>query len=212
MFYKNDRMNVLNYNYGDNLKKIVDCLKEGKLVVYPTDTIYGIAVDIRNVNSIKKVYATKKRSFDKSISICFHDINQLEKYVFLNDEIKQIIEKSLPGPYTFLLEKKDIINPLLTANTSVVGVRIPDNRVSYDLTCDFPITSTSANISDCPTPTNILQIQKQLGNNISVYINQGELKNNQPSTIIDLTNKKPVIVRKGIHDEKVLNNILKINL
>lgn len=205
-------MNVLNYNYGDNLKKIVDYLKEGKLVVYPTDTIYGIAADINNFQAIKKVYLVKKRSFDKPLSICFHDINQLENYVLLTDEIKNILKKALPGPYTFLLEKKENITPLLTANTSIVGVRIPENIISYELTTDFPITSTSANISDYSTPNNILEIQKQLGSNIDIYINQGELKNNEPSTIIDLTNKKPVIVRKGICDEKLLNDILKINL
>lgn len=205
-------MNVLNYSYGNNLKKIVDILKEGKLVVYPTDTIYGIAADINNFQAIKKVYLAKKRSFDKPISICFHDISQLENYVSLTDEIKGILEKALPGPYTFLLEKKDNISPLLTADTSIVGVRIPGNIVSHELTTDFPITSTSANISDYSTPNNIAEIQKQLGNNIEVYINQGELKNNEPSTIIDLTNEKPIIVRKGICDEKILNNILKINL
>ena len=205
-------MNVLNYSYGNNLKKIVDILKEGKLVVYPTDTIYGIAADINNFQAIKKVYLAKKRSFDKPISICFHDISQLENYVSLTDEIKEILDKTLPGPYTFLLEKKDNISPLLTADTSIVGVRIPGNIVSHELTTDFPITSTSANISDYSTPNNIVEIQKQLGNNIDVYINQGELKNNEPSTIIDLTNEKPIIVRKGIYDEKTLNNILKINL
>lgn len=205
-------MNVLNYNYGDNLGEIVDFLKEGKLVVYPTDTIYGIGADINNVSAVKKVYETKKRSFDKSISVCFHDINQLEEYVLLTDNIKLILEKTLPGPYTFLLEKRDNVNPILTANTSVVGIRIPDNRVSYELTYDFPITSTSANISDYPSHTNIIQIQEQLGDNIDVYISQGELENNQPSTIIDLTKKKPVIVRKGKCDEKMLASILKVNL
>lgn len=205
-------MNVLNYNDGDNLEKVVDSLKEGNLVVYPTDTIYGIAADINNLSAIKKVYQTKRRSFDKAVSICFHDINQLERYVFINDGIKQILQNALPGPYTFLLRKKDDINPVLTANTSIVGVRIPGNEVSHALTRDFPITSTSANISDCDTPSDIPQIQKQLGDNIDIYIDQGKLENNQPSTIIDLTKEKPVVVRKGKCDEKLLRDILKINL
>lgn len=205
-------MNVLNYSNGDNLEKIVDFLKEGKLVVYPTDTIYGIAADINNASAIKRLYEVKKRSFDKALSVCFHDIDQLEDYVLLTDNIRQILETTLPGPYTFLLEKRDCVDSILTANTSVVGVRIPDNIVSYELTRDFPITSTSANISDYPTPANICQIQKQLGDNIEVYINQGELENNQPSTIIDLTRKKPVVVRKGKCDEELLDDILKVNL
>ncbi|RAP46024.1 MAG: threonylcarbamoyl-AMP synthase [Methanosphaera sp. rholeuAM6] len=205
-------MTVLNYNDGDNLKNIVDILREGKLVVYPTDTIYGIAADINNVQAIRNVFHAKKRSFDKAISVCFHDIQQLENYVSINDKIKEILEKSLPGPYTFLLNKNTKINPLLTAKTSIVGVRIPDNVISYELTREFPVTSTSANISDFPTSDNITEIQKQLGGNIDVYMDVGILKNNIPSTIIDLTGDKAILVRKGMADEKLLDEILKINL
>lgn len=205
-------MNVLSYNDGDNLEKVIDSLKNGNLVVYPTDTIYGIAADINNLSAIRKVYETKRRSFDKAVSICFHDINQLEKYVVVNNTIKQILHDALPGPYTFLLWKKEDINPILTANTSIVGIRIPCNEVSHALTRDFPITSTSANISDQDTPSDIFQIQEQLGDNIEIYIDQGKLENNQPSTIIDLTKEKPVVVRKGKCDEKLLRDILKINL
>lgn len=205
-------MNVLNYNDGDNLNQSIETLKKGNLVVYPTDTIYGIAANINNVQAIKKVYYTKKRSFNKAISICFHDLDQLEEYTILTDEIKEIIEKTLPGPYTFLFKKKNNISPLLTANSDIVGVRIPNNKVAYQLTNEFPITSTSANISELPTPDNIIQIKKQLKNNIETYIDIGTLKNNQPSTILDLTGKNPVVVRKGVYDEKLLNEILKINL
>lgn len=205
-------MNVLNYNDGDNLNQSIETLKKGNLVVYPTDTIYGIAANINNVQAIKKVYHAKKRSFNKAISICFHDLDQLEEYTILTDEIKEIIEKTLPGPYTFLFKKKNNISPLLTANSDIVGVRIPNNNVAYQLTNEFPITSTSANISELPTPDNIIQIKKQLKNNIETYIDIGTLKNNQPSTILDLTGKNPVVVRKGVYDEKLLNEILKINL
>lgn len=205
-------MTVLNYNDGDNLRNIIDILRYGKLVVYPTDTIYGIAANIYNIRAIKKVFSAKNRSFDKAISVCFHDMEQLENHVDINNNIKGILDKLLPGPYTFLLNKKDNISSLLTAKTSIVGVRIPDNRISYELTREFPITSTSANISNYPTSDNIIEIQRQLGDNIDTYINCGNLKNNIPSTIIDLTNDKPIIIRKGIANEKVLNEIIKINL
>ena len=205
-------MTVLKYNSGDNLKNIVDILREGKLVVYPTDTIYGIAANINNIQAIKRVFSAKNRSFDKAISVCFHDMEQLEDYVSLNEHIKEILGKALPGPYTFLLNKNEDIHPLLTADTSIVGVRIPDNIISYELTREFPITSTSANVSDFPTPNNIFEIQEQLGENIDFYINGGTLENNIPSTIIDLTKNKPRIIRKGCADEKVLSEILNINL
>lgn len=205
-------MNVLKYNYRDNLEQIVEMLKLGKLVVYPTDTIYGIAADINNTHALKKVFQVKKRSYDKAVSICFHDIDQLKDYVYLTNSIKNVIEKSLPGPYTFLLRKKDTIDPILTSNSDIVGIRIPDNLISHELTKNFPITSTSANISNKNTPNNINDINKQLRNNIDIYIDYGVLKNSLPSTIIDLTKNKPIIIRKGLCDENLLNNILKVNL
>lgn len=205
-------MKVLKYNNGNSLEDVVKSLKDGNLVVYPTDTIYGIAADIRNEDAIKKVYQTKQRPFDKAISVCFHDIEQLEKYVYLDEEIKKVLMEVLPGPYTFLLKRKNTVNSLLTSNSPVIGVRIPDNEVAHILTEDFPITSTSANISDNPTPDNIDEIIGHLGMKIDTYIDYGVMKNNQPSTIVDLTQEKPLIVRQGLCDETALNKILKINL
>lgn len=205
-------MKVLTYKCGDNLEKIVEIIQNGKIIVYPTDTIYGIAANINIPNAIKKVYLTKQRSMDKPLSVCFHDLEQLNKYVNLTPKLTEIINKLLPGPYTLLLEKNENINPLLTGKSPIVGVRIPDSKVSYELTKNFPITSTSANISNQQTPNNIKQIKEQLGDNIDCYIDAGEIKNNKASTIIDLTKNKPQLLRKGVYDEKLLNEILKINL
>lgn len=205
-------MKVLTYKHGDNLEKIVKRLQEGKIVVYPTDTIYGIAANINLPNAIRKVYSTKQRHLNKPLSVCFHDFKQLNKYVNLTPRLNKIINKLLPGPYTILLEKNENINPLLTGNSHIVGIRIPNSMVSYELTKKFPITSTSANISNHQTPNDINQIKKQLGENIDYYINMGVIKNNKSSTIIDLTRDKPQIIRKGLCDEKLLKDILKINL
>jgi L-threonylcarbamoyladenylate synthase len=132
--------------------------------------------------------------------------------VEITENIKFILEKSLPGPYTFLVKKRKNVNPLLTANSEIVGIRIPDNMISYKLTEEFPITSTSANISNNPTPNNINDIKNQLGDNIHTYIDYGVLENNKPSTIIDLTRDRPKIVRKGLANQKLIHEILKVNL
>lgn len=205
-------MKVLTYKSEDNLDKVVEQLQKGKLVVYPTDTIYGIAANINDTKAIKKVYSTKERSPSKPLSVCFHDLDQLKDYVVLNHTLTKIIKKLLPGSYTLLLYKKENINPILTSNSPIVGVRIPKNIVSYKLTEHFPITSTSANISNEKTPDNIYEIQKQLGDKIDCYIDGGLTTNNKASTIIDLTKEKPYIIRKGTYDKKLLNEILKINL
>lgn len=205
-------MKVLTYKNGNNLDSLVDKLQEGKIIVYPTDTIYGIAANINIPEAIKKIYSIKQRPSNKPVSVCFHDYEQLEGYVCLTCNVKQIVEELLPGPYTLLLNKNEKINSLITGNTPIVGVRIPDNSVSYELTKYFPITSTSANISHQQTPNSISQIKKQLGENIDYYIDVGEINNNKASTIIDLTGKKPCVLRKGLCDDKLLDEILKINL
>ncbi|WP_323737174.1 L-threonylcarbamoyladenylate synthase [Methanosphaera sp. ISO3-F5] len=205
-------MKILNYNYGDNLEKIVEKLREGKIVVYPTDTIYGIAANITIPDAIKKVYLTKQRPLNKPLSVCFHDFEQLSNYVNLTVPQEKIIHQLLPGPYTLLLRKNKKISSIITGNSPILGVRIPNNTVSYELTEKFPITSTSANISNLQSPNNITQIKEQLGENIDYYIDAGTIKNNKSSTIIDLTKNKPQIIRKGVCDETLLKEILKINL
>ena len=195
----------------NELNNIRSMLGQGKLVVYPTDTIYGIGVDINNIHAVKKVYMTKKRSYDKPISICLHDITQVKEVAIVTDEIEHIINELLPGPYTLLLRKKSNIPDILTANTNIIGIRIPDNKITHSLTKDFPITSTSANLSNIQTPDNITDIKKQLGDNIDIYIDCGKKIKNQPSTIIDLTQQNPKIIRQHKNNE-LINKILKIDL
>lgn len=203
-------MNVIKKPTMDELNNICDVLKEGKLVVYPTDTIYGIAANVNDLNAIKKVYEVKQRDYNKPISICLHDVHQLKKLVNVNNKVLSIVNNLLPGPYTLLLKKKDNVSKLLTANTDIVGIRIPDNKVSHILTKNFPITSTSANLSNHSTPNNINEIKKQLKDNITTYIDCGIISDNTPSTIINLTGRYPKVIRGSLNSD--INDILKIDL
>lgn len=204
-------MKIIRNPSNNQLDDIINDLSDGGVIVYPTDTIYGIGVNIHNQNAIRKVYDIKSRRYDKPLSVCVHDINQLRQVAQSNEVIDNIINKLLPGSYTLLLKKKDNISDKLTANSDKIGVRIPDNRICSYLTKDYPITSTSANISGKTTSDNIDEIVNQLGDNINCYIDVGILDNGA-STIIDLTTKYPSIIRKGVYDEKILNSILEINL
>ncbi len=190
----------------------MDELKKGNLIVYPTDTIYGIAANIEKDEAIKKVYETKKRLRNKPLSVCVHDIKQIKGLAYVNDNIEDIIDILLPGSYTLLLKKLDTTSNLLTAKTDKIGIRIPDSSITNYLTKEFPITTTSANISEEKTPNNISMIQKQLKDNISLYIDIGTIKHNLPSTIIDLTKNKPLIIRKGQYDKQLLEKIIKMEL
>ncbi|MBE6494236.1 MAG: threonylcarbamoyl-AMP synthase [Methanosphaera stadtmanae] len=205
-------MRVITNPNKNDLKYALNQLKKGNLVVYPTDTIYGIASNIADDKALKKVFEVKNRSLDKPISICLHDFEQLEQVAQMNDKLRDIVHKLLPGPYTLLLRKQKSISPLITSNSDIIGIRIPDSEICFELTKSFPITSTSANLSNKKTPNNIQDIINQLNNDISVYLDVGLIGNNKPSTIIDLTNKKPKIIRNTQKDDKLLNSILKMNL
>lgn len=205
-------MKIIKNPTSDDIESIINELSKDNLVVYPTDTIYGIASNIHSINAIEKVFEVKNRSYDKPLSVCVHDFKQLELVAHLTSVQRKIAKLLLPGPYTLLLKKMENIPSLLTSNLDVIGVRIPANEISSHLTRNFPITTTSANKSNSMTPNNIPDIIKQLGDDISVYIDNGLIRDNTYSTIIDLTGNKPVIVRKGMCDEDKINRILKMNL
>ncbi len=205
-------MKIIKNPNDEAICEIIEELSKDNLVVYPTDTIYGIASNISSSNAIDKVFKVKNRSYDKAISVCVHDFKQLDEVAQLDSVQMKIARLLLPGPYTLLVKKQQGILSLLTANSDIIGIRIPDNDISSQLTREFPITTTSANISNNATPDNICDIIKQLGSDISIYIDNGNLKDNNYSTIIDLTGNNPVIVRKGKCDEDKINQILKMNL
>lgn len=194
------------------IEDIINELSRDNLVVYPTDTIYGIASNIYSSNAIDKVFDVKNRSRNKALSVCVHDFKQLGQVAEIDRIQKSIAKMLFPGTYTLLFRKNEDVSPLLTANSDIIGVRIPDNEISRELTKNFPITTTSANLSNSKTPDNICDIVEQLGNSISVYIDTGRIIKNTYSTIIDLTGDKPVIVRKGMCDENKMDEILKMNL
>lgn len=212
MHNKKDTMKIIKNPNNEQVDEIIEELSQDKLVVYPTDTIYGIASNIYSENAIKKVFDVKNRSLDKPLSVCVHDYSQLKSVATVTPQQEEIIKSLLPGSYTLLLKKKDSVHSILTSGSDKIGVRIPDNEISYLLTKKFPITTTSANISNNMTPDNVWDIAKQLGDSIAYYIDEGIIENNQNSTIIDLCGEYPKIVRNGKCDEEKINKILKMNL
>ncbi|RJS49758.1 MAG: threonylcarbamoyl-AMP synthase [Methanobacterium sp.] len=177
--------------------RAIEVLKQGGIVLYPTDTIYGLGVDINNENAIKKLYSLKKRPFNKPVSICISDVAEMSKFAHINPGIQKTVSKLLPGPFTIILKKKSSISSLLTAGSEKIGIRIPDINLCHDLCLEFPITSTSANISGLNPEKSIEGIRYQLGDKIDLILNAGPLKNNQPSTVIDFTLNPPQILRQG---------------
>ncbi|MDI3484317.1 MAG: L-threonylcarbamoyladenylate synthase [Methanobacteriaceae archaeon] len=188
-------------NLKDDLKAARTILKNGGIVLYPTDTLYGLGVNAFNEEAIKRLYRLKRRPPDKPISICLHDTKWIEKVAHLNPKVERIIKKLLPGPFTIILKKRDRVPQILTGGSEKIGIRIPDNIISRRLSKEFPITSTSANISGMKTHNNIKDIIQQIGE-VNLAIDAGPLKGGA-STVIDLTTDPPKILRKGAGIEKI---------
>jgi len=181
----------------DKIKTAVDILRRGGTVVYPTDTVYGVGANIFHPEATRKVYSIKKRSLTKPISVCVSKIDNIHKIAYMNENIEKIIEKILPGPFTIILKKKVDVSSILTADGEKIGIRIPDNKVCVELSREFPVTTTSANISGEKIPESVEGILKQLDNNVDLILDAGICRHGVHSTVIDLTVYPPKIVRKG---------------
>ncbi len=172
-------------------------MKQGSIIVYPTDTVYGIGANIFNEKALLKVFSIKKRSKYKPLSICLSRIEDIEIVAHMDIKTEEIVRKILPGPFTLILKKKDNMFPLLTAGSNKIGVRIPDNRVCMNLSREFPITSTSANISGHDVPESAEEVLKQLGPSVDIILDSGICKHGVQSTVVDMTVYPPKVIREG---------------
>lgn len=183
-------------------------IRAGKLVIYPTDTLYGLGANALDEAAIKQVFAAKRRS-DKPLSIIVSDFGMLGKYCSVTVKQMALAKRLLPGPYTLLLHKKSALPDALTLSSEKVGVRMPEHGFAIALArrLGFPITATSANISGAKAPADAGEISAALREKVALVIDAGRCKYAQESTIIDLTGKKPRIVRKGAGYEKAVSLI-----
>ncbi len=200
-----------NYLTKTELNESILTLKNGGVILYPTDTLYGLAVDMYNIKALKRVYSIKKRTKNKPLSICVNNIQEISKVAKTSQETLNKISLLLPGPYTVLLEKQDNVSDLLTAKSNKIGIRIPDNEICQQLSKKFPITATSANISNYEPEITPDMIIKQLNSDIDLILDMGPLNNQEPSTIIDFTTEKPIILREGIGLNNLKNKLDIIN-
>ena len=192
-----------------DISRAVNALKNGDIIVYPTDTLYGLGADIYNTDAVRRVFEIKKRSFDNPLPIAVSDINQLEKIAFLNEKSYLLAKAFLPGRLTLVLKKRSNVADIVTAGLSKVAVRIPNNNIALELLSKFgPITATSANIHGKKTPVFIKEISMQFKKeDIGIYLNVGRLAG-KPSTIVDASGKDIKLIRIGaISDKEILDTV-----
>jgi L-threonylcarbamoyladenylate synthase len=189
--------------------EIISALKSGELVVFPTDTLYGLGADPFNENSIKKVYMAKNRPFDMPLSIAVSNEKMMESVAVLNDNARKLIRNFLPGPLTIMLTKKPSLPDMLTSGSNQIGIRIPDHPFALRLIDKFgPITATSANLHSRPDPIDSSIPIKDLKNTAMVCIDCGKTKHSSPSTIVDVSDGAVDIIRKGVISQEEIENAL----
>ena len=178
------------------INEAIDVLARGGVVLYPTDTVYGLGANIFNNKAVRSVFKIKQRNLLKPLSILLSDTDAIDLVARISIHQKDTIDKYLPGPYTFILNKTPIVPRVITAGMDHVGVRVPENEISCRLATLFPITTTSANLSNEEVLSTPDEILNQLGCDVDLVIDVGPLDSNNASTIVDLTAPQPTFLRR----------------
>jgi L-threonylcarbamoyladenylate synthase len=194
-------MNILKLNE-ESLKEVIEVLDRGGVVVYPTETVYGLGVDATNKEAVEKVFKIKERERGKPVSIAVASVDEAKKYCEWNENAEKIAKKFLPGPLTIILRRKNSLVKELNPDEKV-RIRVPDHRFVLKVLEEFgkPITATSANLSGGENPTNARIVVEQIGDRVDLVLDDGECKYKKPSTVIDLTDGLK-IYREGAISEK----------
>jgi len=197
---------INSHNQGQVVKKVAKLIREGKVLIYPTETSYGIGCDATNINAIKKIRKIKGRN-SKPMLIIVSSLAMIKRYAYINNKTEYLVKKFMPGPLTIVVKKKPSIPNELSKEG--IAFRISSNAIASELTkySGVPIVSTSANMSGKQPNYNVKNIIRFFKNKVVVIIDCGNLEKNKPSTIIDMTTKIKIIRRGPILKKDILEEL-----
>lgn len=190
-----------------SISKAAEILNSGGIVIYPTDTVYGIGCSVKDKNAIERIYLIKRQRVDKPFSFVCSDLTDISEYAHVSNEAFKIMKHLIPGPYTFILPatKMKRLPKILVSKRKTVGIRVPNSRVTLELVKQLghPILSTSVTTEDGELLNDPELIIDRFKNTVDLIIDGGSLTS-EPSTVIDLTDEKPKVLRKGAGDVSML--------
>ncbi len=182
------------------IKKAADTIKDGGVVIYPTDTCYGIGASAFDKEAIRKVFELKGRDFNNPISIIIRNLRVAKTIVDINENQEKYFLKRLPGRFTLIFKKRKIVPDELTAGLDTIGIRIPNYSVTELLSHEtiIPYTTTSANISGQSICYSLKDLLKQFRDAkvIDLILDAGELPKNNLSQLIDMSRNSPKIIKR----------------
>ena len=194
----------------ENIILASEDLMDGKLVVYPTETVYGIAADIFNQKAVKELYMVKNRPFDMPLSVAVSGKDMVENIAIMTRPVEKLIDAFLPGPLTIITKKDPSVPDIVTSMSQKVGIRIPDNKIALELIRQTggPIIATSANLHSHPDAVTVDAAIKDYGDKVGAYLDAGACTLGKPSTIVWIMNDDVEIIRQGAITKQQIEDVL----
>lgn len=192
------------------LMPAAEIIKRGGLVVFPTETVYGLGASALDADASQKIYAAKGRPSDNPLIIHISSPKEAEKYCVTNEKYYLLAEKFLPGPLTVIMPKKEIIPKTVTGGLDTVAVRCPENEAARALIrlSGVPIAAPSANISGKPSPTSAAHVKEDLDGKVDMIVDGGECRIGLESTIVKLDCDGATLLRPGAITPEMLEEVL----
>ena len=184
------------------ISQVVDLLKRGGVICYPTDTMYGVGCDIFNQKAVKRIHQLKKRPKQKPFSFMCSSLKNISQYAHVGNTAYRLMRKNLPGPYTLVLPGSKVVPKIMLTKQKTVGIRVPDNPICLAIIEELgnPLLNTSALMDDHPDPIiDGLDVDALFGKQVDLIIDGGEVYPD-PSTVISLITDQPEILRHGKGD------------
>lgn len=209
-----ERIQLTKENLEFCVARAAEVLRSGGVILYPTDTLYGLGADALSDKAFEKVCTIKDRDERRPIHAVFADMAMAEAYAELSPSGRRLAETFLPGPLTLVFRKKDTVTTGIGHNLSTIGVRIPKNEFCLALAREFgkPYTTTSANISGVESAATLDVIIEQLAERaglIDLAIDGGALPSYTRSTVLDVREPEPYVLRKGAISDSEISDALK---
>jgi L-threonylcarbamoyladenylate synthase len=169
------------------IERAADALRDGDLVVYPTETVYGLGADATDAAAVERVFEAKGRDRDKPVSLAVPDIETALEYTAPTADERAFMHEFLPGPVTVLVDRTDVVPDVLTAGGERVGVRVPDHELALELfeAADAPVTATSANLSGTGSVREVTELSDEIRERVAAVLD-GDRTDGMESTVVDV--------------------------
>jgi len=183
------------------IRKAVEILRNGGIVIYPTDTVYGMGCDLFNKKGIERLHEIKRRDRKQPLSFVCADLKDISRYARVSDDAYKIMRRLLPGPYTFILEASRIVPKIILPKRLNTGIRIPDNRICQSLVAEMgsPVISTSVKDENGELLSDPRIIEELFGKKVDLIIDGGIIAA-EPSSVISLLDEGVEVIRAGKGD------------